>query len=148
MTSPFPSLLDDQLEVSQSGKWLVGGLDIQLGMRLTVPQQASGLCMTTQIATWSLFMDRSPRSSVTREWQWKSRASARGTLMNALSILDRVRSVQSAAVSFPVKFRCVISRACGKRCGTEPFSCITFCEGLVPDAQLLKSTIIIPKPSG
>ena len=28
MTSPFPSLLDDQLEVSQRGKWLVGVLMI------------------------------------------------------------------------------------------------------------------------
>ena len=54
MMSPFLGLFDDQLEVSQSGKWLVGVmmtvtdllqnsaedgmLHIQLGMRLTVPQ--------------------------------------------------------------------------------------------------------------
>ena len=38
-----------------------------------------------------------------------------GTLMNALSILDSVRGVPSAAVSFLEKFGCAISRACGKK---------------------------------
>ena len=57
-----------------------------------------------------------------------------GTLMNALSILDRVRSVPSAAVSFLVIFGCAISRACGKRAEQSRSPYITFCEGLVPDA--------------
>ena len=59
-----------------------------------------------------------------------------GTLMNALSILDRIRRVPSAAVSFLVKFGCAISTVCGKK-GTEQsrFPCTTFCEGLVLDAE-------------
>ena len=42
----------------------------------------------------------------------------------------------SAAVSFLVQLGCAISRACGKK-STEQgrFPCVTFCEGLVPDAE-------------
>ena len=83
MTSPFPGLLDDQLEVSPERQMARRGVlmivtdllensardrDVwtsKLGMRLTAPQEANGFCMTTRIATWSLGMERSSRLSVT-----------------------------------------------------------------------------------
>ena len=58
--------------------------------------------------------------------------------MHALSILDRVHGVPSAAKSFLVKFGCAISRACEKKVRNRAvFLRITFCQGLVPDAEPL-----------
>ena len=56
--------------------------------------------------------------------------------MNALSILDRVRIVPSAAESFLVKSGCAISRTCGKKDRKNGrFPRITHGEGLVPDVE-------------
>ena len=60
-------------------------------------------------------MDRLPKLSVTWEWHRKSRASALGTLMKALPILDRVRMVPPAAASFLVKFGRAITSASVKK---------------------------------
>ena len=89
-------------------------------------------------------------------WQRKSRASATGTLMNALSILDRLRGVSSAAVSLPCSLVAQFQEHLGKKVRNRAvFPCITFCEGLVPDAeppslrssQMLKSSNNHPRAS-
>ena len=72
-----------------------------------------------------------------------------GTLMNALSILDRMRYVPSAAVSFHCNvwlrnFKSLWEKGAERSC----FQCITFCEGLVPDAEppfLGPANVAIPK---
>ena len=86
MTSPFPSFLDDQLEVSKSGKRLAGELmtvtdllqngaeDKMCGHPIrdaldSAPHNPMVFGMMTRSATWSLGMDRSTRLSVTWEWQ-------------------------------------------------------------------------------
>ena len=64
------------------------------------------------------------------------RASAIGRLINAMSIQDRVRVVPSAAVSFLVNSGCAISRTLREeRTEQGRFPRITFCEGLIPDAE-------------
>ena len=80
--SLFSSFLEDFLEVSQGGEWVVRVLvaftdpfqkkkqntvclDIQLGIRLAWSHRIVGFCTTTRTATWSLGMDRSPRLSET-----------------------------------------------------------------------------------
>ena len=83
-------------------------------------------------------------------------ASATGTLMSALSMLDNVRRVRSAEASFLVTFGCAISEACGKKLRniavlpalpSEKVWFITF--NLHPSgSHMLKSPMMIPKPSG
>ena len=60
-----------------------------------------------------------------------ARASATGRLINALSLLDGVRSIPSAAVSFLVKVPLRNFKSMRKN-GTEKgrFPRITFCEGV------------------
>ena len=152
VTGPFPSLVNDQLKVSKSGKWLVGEMMIvtdllQNGAEdgMFGPPTRDAL-VSAAIIQWFMYNNTNlPRGHLvwtacqdcqSQEWPLKSRALRHGHMDNALSILDRVRSVPPAAVSFLVKFFCAISRACGKNVRSRAvFPCITFCEGLVPDAE-------------
>ena len=59
-----------------------------------------------------------------------------GTSMNALSILERLRSVPSVAVAFLVNFWLRnLKNMWEKGAEQSRFPCITFCEVLVPDAE-------------